>query len=148
MREIKFRAWVKPLMKMAEVNGWLKGTVFLSADSGEGSRDMTDIELMQFTGLKDKNGVEIYEGDIVKLLQRDWPSQLDSYPELSHEQYLDMLALRLVVSFKRGSFVMAHSIDDEAYYQTFDYGGYKDIFEVVGNIYENPELLATKGKTE
>ena len=53
MREIKFRAWDKDLLKM-----YSKWTVIPDDDRSH--------ILMQYTGLKDKNGVEIYEGDILK----------------------------------------------------------------------------------
>ncbi len=67
MREIKFRAWDKELKNM-ETNGTLPANL-LQIIIEEGFLDIADtlrFELMQYTGLKDKNGVEIYEGDIVE----------------------------------------------------------------------------------
>ena len=140
-REIKFRGlsirtgeWVYG--HLAYIDG--AGAVIATKGGGE---SVFRTSVGQYTGIEDKNVEDIYEGDIIKLLQRDWPSQLDSYPDLSHGEYLDMIAHRLVVTFKNGSFVMAREMDAETYYQTFDYGGYKDIFEVIGNIHESPELL-------
>ena len=63
MREIKFRAWDKDNKVMIESAG--VGTI---GEVLNGRNEMMDnCELMQFTGLKDKNGKEIYEGDIVEL---------------------------------------------------------------------------------
>lgn len=105
-----------------------------------GGRDRA-FHLMQYTGLKDKNGVEIYEGDIVKILYTDWPSQLDSHPELSHEQYLDMLAETKVVIWKVQGFYVSTRVD--GYAESMEPGTHGYI-EVIGNIYENQELLEAK----
>lgn len=74
-REIKFRMWHKKSKKMFDVesinfkdrivNIWNSGIYSLSTFC------LDDVILMQYTGLHDKNGKEIYEGDIVKIKYRD-----------------------------------------------------------------------------
>lgn len=123
MREIKFRAWVNELKLMCIVERLdiaagricLKhvefAKIFLSERVGA---PINDVKLMQYTGLKDKNGKEIYEGDIVRL------------PEDEDYKYYS-----IIYSKNRLGFTLSNGCGFG-----LSYG-----IEVVGNIYENPELL-------
>lgn len=127
MREIKFRAWDKNKNKMYQVRGinfdnedlWLKinETQIMGAN-------LFEVELMQYTGLKDKNGKEIYKGDILQF-----------YNDVD---YIIKPGYAKVV-FKDGAFCCKHFRYGTEYLANMDMSD-MDI-TVVGNIYENPELL-------
>lgn len=129
MREIKFRAWDKEFAEMNRVtsinfidefnkNKGYEGVVYL-----EGYIDaipLSEIELMQYTGLKDKNGKEIFEGDILLYLRKS----------------------KRIVSYKNGAFIRYYeNYNEYLLYDSFIEDGYLTDYEVIGNIYENPELL-------
>ncbi|XIP86350.1 YopX family protein [Enterococcus faecium] len=86
-------------------------------------RNFDDIELMQSTGLKDKNGVEIFEGDIVK----------KTNGSIGYVAYLQQEA-GFVVVLKKSDYRLGHRNTGESY-------DVATAHEVIGNIYENPELL-------
>lgn len=124
MREIKFRAWHKEEKIIGEVLGIdiLHKEIFFSnedVDCYEHS-DFKDIELMQYTGLYDKNEKEIYEGDIVKLRANHGIGVVKYYDEW-------------------GAFVIEYIKPRPLAVLGMNY--YKEDIEVLGNIYENPELL-------
>lgn len=102
-REIKFRAWkdgkLSEPFELYEVN-----------DSWDGHRSPT---IMQFTGLKDKNDVEIYEGDI---LLNSWSDEVGA------------------VEYNGVAFGTSFAYSEDAWYQ------FEDSL-VIGNIYENGDLL-------
>mgnify|MGYP001248586776 CR=1 FL=1 len=112
MREIKFREWETERKTMAYSNREdFDDSVNFRFKHEEGGKRI----LMQYTGLKDKNGKEIYEGDIVIVGQKETPAE---------------------VIFENGCFYTPIGIS------RYRLGGWnKESLEVIGNIFENPELL-------
>jgi uncharacterized phage protein (TIGR01671 family) len=129
MRTIKFRAWeektktmILPEMMVASMS--FDGRVFEQADNEAGQTLNTDWIVMQFTGLTDKNGKEIYEGDILKCIF------MIDYDLFREPEFVE-------VKFENGKFVpmtleKRNQYSNHPYYYSY---------EVVGNVYENPELL-------
>jgi hypothetical protein len=119
MREIKFRAWDTIEKGMWTVVGieWHTDTVYLRDDTHcVQERMLHKMTLMPFTGLYDKNGKEIYEGDIVKLVNKDGIKHITEIKWHNGRYVTDtwmMFADTLVL----------HKC------------------EVIGNIYENSELI-------
>ena len=104
MRKIKFRVWIKRAQQMAtweEIQQ--RKNIHRLLDNGE-------YQLMQYTGLSDKNGVDIYERDVVTLDNRE------TFKEIKW-------------------WVGGYYFDDGS--PVSDYTN----IEVIGNIYENPELI-------
>jgi len=137
-REIKFRAW-QPHHSLYREPGMYDvtgvefykehggGEAWLSNDGiqADTSEFFEDIALMQYTGLKDNNGVEIYEGDIITCVGGyDWPEGNDGC-ECPHK-----------VIFEEGQWRVG-CINGCGGFPLYEF----DINEVIGNIYENPELL-------
>lgn len=128
MREIKFRAWDKEEKEMVSWKTLIDycDLDYLFGNINETPKRVTipDFDVMQYTGLKDKNGIEIFEGDV--LTSNVQPCKMvnpikDGYGVVRFENGM----------FKLGAISLVTFISK---------------MEVIGNIYENPELLEREAK--
>ncbi|RWU86357.1 YopX family protein [Lactiplantibacillus plantarum] len=124
---IKFRAWDKVQNKMLLPDNieFSHGQAYWAEASADGQDECSNdgqvdgiyalFKLEQFTGLKDVNGKDIYEGDIVEVTS----------------QYWGMLGNRYEVKFKQGAFYVKYGLLSEI----------SPSISVIGNVHENQELL-------
>lgn len=142
MREIKFRVWDKLTKRMHICGEDVHDTIsfeietnkayYYNLQNGCGSlREDSDYVLMQYAGLKDKNGKEIYEGDIV--LYQDWEQ---CYEGGGNDSFIN----KGIVEYNESN--CCFNVTERATIDIEDvlYEGNEDL-EVIGNIYDNPELL-------
>lgn len=135
MREILFRAFVKDKEKIFDVKTIDFSYKFITFEEENKPTDtmrmLDQIELMQYTGLTDKNETKIFEGDIVK----------------------HGILARSVVEYGWGKFIAHRLFRGKEFASIDDYnnGEFMDLIEatwgeieVIGNIYDNPELLEVK----
>lgn len=124
MREIKFRAWDAVMDFMVDVDYYkidFKGQVFFDNDDKSLYNQTDKLILMQYTDSKDKNNVEIYEGDLLKI-EMDWGYGLAE--------------IIIKVYFENGSFrAKALNSHEDTLLLELPY------LEVIGNIYEDSHLL-------
>lgn len=136
MREILFRG------KTYDTSEWVEGCYLKSVVCKDvygyimrdNSRKLNTILLStigQYTGLTDKNGKKIFEGDIVK--GRHWTSLNNKNPEEYHLWLVDW-------NEKSGLIVFVNSPTSRARLSIHDFADLEEI-EVIGNIHDNPELL-------
>lgn len=133
MWEIKFRAWHKADKKTYEVIAFNLGKWFLRGKAHPMPRSA--IELLQYTGLKDKNGVEIYEGDLIKF----W-----SGSETEEDAQISVVKWWVDEENNYPAFDLDHNMISNYYFESnvlSELCEWCIDFYVIGNIYENPELL-------
>lgn len=124
MTNLNFRAFQKSTNKMLPVNS-LKAICTNAERLTE--EEFDDLIIMQSTGLEDKNGKEIFEGDILRLY---------------NEEYNYELFIEVIFNYKScfwGKKIKNNT--DDLWNSDILYNYNLDITEIIGNIYENPELL-------
>ena len=131
----KFRAWVSSKKTLCEVLiiNYKEKTVQLPIETevnapywwDETSWSFEDVELLQYTGLKDKNGVEIYEGDLLK--KRNYKDGIYKVVWTKHgfELRHDFIRKYKGDSWEETAYLPIHERD----------------YEVIGNVHEHPHLL-------
>lgn len=128
-REIKFKAWDNLNKNMHEVNR-INFTGRITVDSKLFKNDtrfltLENAILLQYTGLKDKNGVDIYEGDIVQIKGHAFQKkpgdftgiEIDGFYPVTYTERMELVA---------GQWLLMHQLP---------------YITVVGNVYEHPHLL-------
>jgi len=117
MRDIKFRAWDKQKAEYIDMFLGFTLTDGLLEYLDDIMNEEKNVIIEQYTGIKDANGVKIYENDLVKVISQYWGQLGNVYK----------------VEFYRGAFIARNSLYDM-----------RESINVIGNIHEQPELLEEK----
>ena len=129
MREIKFKVWDKPYKKMTKeftLKEALEYKYFVSA--------FDDFEFLQFTGLIDKNGKEIYEGDIVK-----WDDRSDGeYWRIAIVEFDPDIQFRCIAEFDG---LKGTCVGHVFRYGSFAYKNTRRYLEIIGTIFDDKVLI-------
>ena len=141
MRDIKLRVWSESRKKWLNecmFDMEVKGAYDFSSDSSMRYNYKTDVIIEQYTGLKDVNGVEIYEGDIVRIamdigatIRAKVMYECGSFWLFSHE-------IHYVFDEDQDNMIQLGSVclEDDCYED-----GCLKVIDVVGNIHQNREIL-------
>lgn len=140
-RIIKFRAWDKATNRMLETGFHVLGEVtcfriieqrLMEMPEGKTTLErIGDVEIMQFTGLQDKQGNDVYEGDIILAHEHSTNYPLKHIVVFNEEE----LGFKLRWEGRR---------NEDGYYDEKLSERKYEVFEVIGNLFEHPHLLNQK----
>ncbi len=143
MREIKFRAWIKDNELMITQNDFRDYSMVSNGDGfgivsdGNWMNDDSFI-IMQFTGLKDKNGKDIYEGDVLEFADK-WEWYRGSYG--IKMRFAEGSRLTELQEMYDAEPMERRVIEIPSCYEWILSSEIQTYWHVIGNIYDNPELL-------
>jgi len=137
MCEVNFKAWDGNKVCGVKNIEFAEDGVIITKDDGYFGYLGSDIKLLQYTGLKDKNEVEVYEGDICKYFMDDiW-----KYGVVERSQGGFALQIFRMEGKRKTCYALCKF---QSFIPVPDAGNImEDQFEVISNIYDNPELLET-----
>lgn len=121
-RELKFRAWNFESKKMLDSHATV-----LNLNLYLGDESYSHVQVMQFTGLLDKNGKEVYEGDILKCERSYWKEPRNLIVKWFGERY--------------GLENPKDTVDSEVMDKESCFNVLETEREIIGNIYQNEDLL-------
>ncbi len=159
MRELKFRAWIpmghwllesKRLSGKAALDGYMlhnwQDCIYIDP-LGFVPEEETGIVIMQYTGLKDRNGVGIYEGDVISVHQFLFDGNEIEKEWIGIVEYItDFNCAGFGVKVLSGEFALLHTGYDSyeempPFTLSSIYGLHEESFHILGNIHEHPHLI-------
>jgi len=131
MREIKFRCWSQKENRMIFSDENNLSDFFYGISDGQ----YGEVEVEQYTGLKDKNGKEIFESDILKSLETSEVYRVDDLFPVHRLTHVTNIGY-----FSENKYYTRNEPGSQ--YDNFDdWMSFSEMYEVIGNVWENPELL-------
>ena len=151
MREIEFRAWRKDTKVM--IDCYTTGLGFQDASLNDFLNETDNLIFLQYTGLKDKNNKKIFEGDLIQITLPEWEDPHEGYQDSDGEFEHDTWDERTIIcevkirNTKGAGMVFRKDVfedNENVKLKNHWFKIHSKTDEVIGNIYDNPELAELK----